>query len=52
MKLKIYEQDNQWGWSIFDEYGDEISASTSEWPTREECRKEAYAALSDWEVLE
>ncbi len=49
MKLQTFEQDGKWGWSIFDEYGDEVSANTTMFDTKQDARKEGYAALSDWE---
>ena len=50
MKATTWEDvDNKWGWSIFDEYGDEISASSNSWPTRAEARQELHAALEDFE---
>jgi hypothetical protein len=48
MKLEIWEQDGEWGWSIFDGYGDEVSASTNMFHTKQEARQEAYAALEDY----
>lgn len=50
MKATTWEDvDNKWGWSIFDEYGDEIAASDASWPTRAEARQELHAALEDFE---
>lgn len=50
MKAKTWEDvGGKWGWSIFDEYGDEIASSDKSWPTRAEARQEMYDALSDFE---
>lgn len=50
MKAKTWEDvGGKWGWSIFDEYGDEIASSDESWPTRAEARQEMYAALADFE---
>lgn len=48
MKAQVWEQEGKWGWSIFDEYGDEVASSDSMWSTRAEARQEMYAALEDW----
>lgn len=37
-----------WGWSIFDEYGDEVASQQKMFDNELECRKEARWALSDW----
>jgi lipoprotein NlpI len=37
-----------WGWSIFDEYGDEVASQAKMFEDVQECRKEARWALSDW----
>jgi|GEM_PF-2858288 hypothetical protein len=37
-----------WGWSIFDEYGDEVASQQKMFEDEQECRKEARWALSDW----
>ena len=38
-----------WGWSIFDEYGDEVASQAKMFEDEQECRKEASWALSDWQ---
>lgn len=48
MKIEIWQdEDGDWGWSIFDSYGDEVVAQDEMWATRDLARKEAYAALED-----
>lgn len=42
------EQD-MWGWSIFDEYGDEVASQDTMFEDEKECRIEARCALSDWQ---
>jgi hypothetical protein len=37
-----------WGWSIFDEYGDEVASQQEMLENEQDCRKEARCALSDW----
>lgn len=49
MKAHVWDQDGKWGWSIFDNYGDEVCASTNMFESRELARQELYAALSDFD---
>ena len=42
------ERPDLWGWSIFDEYGDEGASQAKMFEDEQECRKEARWALSDW----
>lgn len=52
MKAKTYQEpDGTWGWSILNEYGDEIGSSTNSFPTRELAREEMYAAFDDFGEL-
>lgn len=39
---------DMWGWSIFDEYGDEVASQQKMFKDEKECRREASAAFSDW----
>ena len=48
-KLKIYEFEKEWYWSITDEYGDEIGASNEGFVLRDECRTDGHAAFLDFE---
>lgn len=49
MRIQVWEdEDNEWGWSIFDKYGDEIVSQTRMLESRIDARQEAYAALSDY----
>lgn len=54
-KIDIFMQPGQgkcpdlWGWSIFDEYGEEVASQAKMFENEQECRKEARWALSDWE---
>jgi hypothetical protein len=36
-----------WGWSIFDEYGDEVASQAKMFEDEQACRKEARWALSE-----
>lgn len=47
MKVQTWEQDGDWYWSIFDEYGDEL-ASDGPHETRALAREELYAAVEDF----
>jgi hypothetical protein len=49
MRAKSWEQEGLWYWHILDEYGDEVACATKGYESREDCREEMYAALSDWE---
>ncbi len=42
---------DMWGWSIFDEYGDEVASQEKMFEDEHECRKEARWALSDWRAF-
>jgi hypothetical protein len=48
---QVWKQSNPplWGWSIFDEYGDEVASQQKMFEDEDECRKEASLALSDWQ---
>jgi len=49
MKLQVWEdEEKEWGWSIFNMYGDEIATQTRMLESRIDARQEAYAALSDY----
>lgn len=51
--LKIYQSDDgMWGWYITDYVGDEVASSDMPHVLREYARKEAYAALEDYEDAE
>lgn len=51
-KLYLYSDDDQWGWSIIDEYQDEVAANNEPFATEIEARKDGRAALIDWREQE
>lgn len=49
MKVQVWEdKDGEWGWTLFDEYGDEFASQTKMLPTREAARAEWKAASEDY----
>lgn len=49
MRALLFELDGEWGWNIFDGYGDLEAESTKMHSSREAARQEMYAALNDFE---
>jgi hypothetical protein len=43
------ERPDLWGWSILDQYEDEVAYQQTMFEDEQECRKEARLALSDWQ---
>lgn len=53
-RIDVWKQEEKdgtylWGWSIFDENGDEVASQDTMFTDNKKCREEARASLSDYQ---